>query len=60
MASEAERFAFADVVDAITRKMIRRHPHVFEDASRREEFVRTDLWERIKAEERAERGDDPA
>ncbi len=60
MASEAERFAFADVVDAITHKMIRRHPHVFEDASRREEFMRTDLWDRIKAEERAERGDDPA
>lgn len=60
MASEAERFAFADVVDAITRKMIRRHPHVFEDASRREEFMRTDLWDRIKAEEKAERGDDPA
>jgi len=60
MASEAERFGFADVVDAITRKMIRRHPHVFEDASRREEFMRTDLWDRIKAEEKAERGDDPA
>src|ERR1700681_524991 len=26
MASELERFAFADVADAITRKMIRRHP----------------------------------
>jgi len=60
MASEAERFAFADVVDAITHKMIRRHPHVFEDTSRREEFMSTDLWDRIKAEERAERGDDPA
>jgi len=57
MASEDERFVFADVVDAITRKMIRRHPHVFEDASRREEFVTTDLWDRIKAEEKAERGD---
>ena len=60
MASEEKRFAFADVVDAITRKMIRRHPHVFEDASRREEFMRTDLWDRIKAEEKAERGDNPA
>ena len=34
MASEDQRFGFADVVDAITRKMIRRHPHVFEDPSR--------------------------
>ena len=56
MASEESRFAFADVVDAITRKMIRRHPHVFEDASRREEFMTTDLWDRIKAEEKTERG----
>lgn len=56
MASEEARFGFADVVDAITRKMIRRHPHVFEDTSRREEFLATDLWQRIKAEEKAERG----
>jgi MazG family protein len=55
MASEARRFAFDDVVDAIARKMIRRHPHVFGDASR-EEFLTKDLWRRIKAEEKAERG----
>jgi len=58
MASEDERFDFADVVDAITRKMIRRHPHVFEDPSRKDEFMSTDLWDRIKAEEKAERGDE--
>jgi len=45
------------VVDAITRKMIRRHPHVFEDPSRKDEFLSTDLWDRIKAKEKAERGD---
>lgn len=60
MASEDERFQFADVVDAITRKMIRRHPHVFEDPSRRDEFMSTDLWDRIKAEEKAARGQDAA
>src|SRR5438094_3907268 len=32
MASEARAFTFADVVDAVTDKMIRRHPHVFADA----------------------------
>ena len=53
MASEERRFAFDDVVDAIARKMIRRHPHVFGDASR-EEFLTKDLWHRIKAEERAQ------
>jgi MazG family protein len=56
MASEDERFDFGDVVDAITRKMIRPHPHVFADTSLREQFLTTDLWQRIKAEEKAERG----
>jgi MazG family protein len=55
MASEDARFGFADVVDAITRKMIRRHPHVFADASR-DEFLTGDMWQRIKAEEKVERG----
>ena len=53
MASEDGRFGFADVVDGITRKMIRRHPHVFGDASR-DEFLAEDMWRRIKDEEKAE------
>jgi MazG family protein len=56
MASEQKCFEFADVTDAITQKMIRRHPHVFADPKLRDEFLNTDLWQRIKAEERAERG----
>jgi MazG family protein len=55
MAEEDGRFAFADVVDAITAKMIRRHPHVFEDASLRDGFLGSGTWERIKAEEKAAR-----
>jgi MazG family protein len=58
MASEDERFAFADVVDGITAKMIRRHPHIFEDASLRESFESGGVWERIKTDERAARGGD--
>lgn len=54
MASELKRFDFDDVVDVIARKMIRRHPHVFRDASR-DEFLTKDLWQRIKAEEKAEK-----
>ena len=56
MAEEQNAFAFGDVVEAMTRKMIRRHPHVFADedgnitAGQRQE-----AWERIKAEEKAER-----
>ncbi len=57
MASEQGRFAFADVVHAITEKMIRRHPHVFAEPGRREDFLKTPMWERIKAEERAARGE---
>jgi MazG family protein len=55
MASEERRFAFGDVVDAITRKMVRRHPHVFGNASR-DEFMATDMWGSIKEAEKAERG----
>jgi MazG family protein len=57
MAEEDGRFAFSDVVDSITAKMIRRHPHVFEDAGLRDTFLASGTWERIKAEEKAERGD---
>src|ERR1043165_5618531 len=35
MAEEQNAFGFGDVVEAITRKMIRRHPHVFADAEGR-------------------------
>jgi ATP diphosphatase len=56
MAEEQHAFSFGDVVEAITRKMIRRHPHVFADQDGRltPSGVK-DAWERIKAEEKAER-----
>lgn len=55
MAEEQGSFAFGDVVDAITRKMIRRHPHVFGDAEARSAGMAKGSWNRIKAEEKAER-----
>jgi MazG family protein len=55
MGSEEGRFDFADVADGITRKMIRRHPHVFGGADR-SAFLTDGTWQRIKAEELAERG----
>jgi ATP diphosphatase len=56
MAQEKGVFAFGDVVEAITTKMIRRHPHVFGPgaAQTSQEAVNRD-WDRIKAEEKAER-----
>lgn len=56
MAEEQNAFSFGDVVEAITTKMIRRHPHVFADSSGR--IAASDVkgtWERVKAQEKAER-----
>lgn len=55
MAEEEGRFDFADVVDGITRKMIRRHPHVFADTNLRATFGRS-AWDDMKAKEK---GADP-
>ena len=56
MAEEQGAFDFGDVVKDITAKMVRRHPHVFADAEGRTAEAVEGLWERIKAEERAEQG----
>jgi nucleoside triphosphate diphosphatase len=55
MGEEAGAFAFPDVVEAITTKLIRRHPHVFGDEDARAAGAAKGFWERIKAEEKRER-----
>lgn len=69
MASEQDRFAFAEVVDGLTAKLISRHPHVFPTGDLYdEELARTvdsewvqGNWEERKAEERAVKDDaDPS
>ncbi|RIY01603.1 nucleoside triphosphate pyrophosphohydrolase [Aureimonas flava] len=55
MASEIGLFTFDDVVEGITAKMIRRHPHVFGDVEPRSARSAKGQWERIKAEEKRER-----
>jgi ATP diphosphatase len=55
MAEEVGEFAFPEVVEAITAKMIRRHPHVFGDAEARSAGMAKGMWEKIKAEEKAEK-----
>ena len=55
MSSEAGAFAFADVVEAISSKMIRRHPHVFAGADIKSADAQTVAWEEHKRRERAER-----
>ena len=56
MAQEQQAFDFGDVVEAITAKLIRRHPHVFGDDGSQTPRAVEGLWERIKAEEKAARG----
>ena len=53
MAQEQGAFDFGDVVETLTQKLIRRHPHVFGDARELSPDAVKGLWERIKAEEKA-------
>lgn len=55
MAEEAKAFDFVAVVEVITNKMIRRHPHVFDDDAVRSSGAAKGFWERIKAMERKEK-----
>ena len=67
LAREEGRFDFAQVIDGITRKLVRRHPHVFPDGdlygavdvAKLEEAAIKQRWEAIKAEERAEKAAAP-
>ena len=61
MAEEAGHFRFEDVADAISEKMLRRHPHVFSDADARDAQSQISAWEATKAAERAQKADrDPS
>ena len=55
MAQEQGAFDFGGVVEAITSKMIRRHPHVFGEARDMAPEDVKKLWGEIKASEKAER-----
>jgi nucleoside triphosphate diphosphatase len=58
MAQEQGVFDFADVVEALTAKLLRRHPHVFGNARGLTPKAVEGLWERIKAEERSQKAND--
>jgi len=55
MAEEAGAFAFKDVAETISDKMIRRHPHVFGEDEVESAAHQTSRWEAIKAAERQEK-----
>ena len=57
MAEEEGLFDFGDVVEAVTAKMIRRHPHVFgDDEAKATAAAQKDFWEKLKESERAAGG----
>jgi ATP diphosphatase len=55
MAQEQGAFEFGDVVQTLTEKLVRRHPHVFGDTRDLTPDAVKGLWERIKSEERAQK-----
>jgi nucleoside triphosphate diphosphatase len=57
MAAEAGHFTFADVVEAVCTKMIRRHPHVFGDGNARSKPLAKGFWEDAKSRERSSDAD---
>ncbi len=57
MAEEAGWFGFAQVAQAISEKMVRRHPHVFGEAAARDAGMQASAWEAQKAAERASRAE---
>lgn len=57
IASEAKTFGLADIANAINRKMIHRHPHIFDKENLKDaDGVRTQ-WEDIKEREREAKGE---
>jgi len=59
MASEDGRFSIADSLDAINDKLIRRHPHIFGDATAHTADDVKTRWDQIKSEEKVEQGRTP-
>jgi MazG family protein len=57
MASEEHLFGVGDALDAINRKLVRRHPHIFGDETAATEGDVRRLWSQIKAEEKRAKGD---
>jgi ATP diphosphatase len=60
MAQEQGAFDFADVVESLTAKLLRRHPHVFGEMRGLTPKAVEGLWESIKTAERAKTGSQPS
>ena len=53
MAKEEDLFTIEDVIDELNSKLIRRHPHVFNDGNVKDAKDSLKIWEDVKAEERS-------
>jgi MazG family protein len=56
MAAEEKKFDIGDSLDAVSEKLIRRHPHVFGDGSAKTSDDVKRRWDEIKAEEKKSKG----
>jgi MazG family protein len=56
LTSEAGAFDFADVADAISKKLVSRHPHVFGDAQVADAEAVMKQWVELKRKEKAAKG----
>jgi MazG family protein len=52
IANESGRFKIDNVINEVTEKLIRRHPHVFGESDARDSGAVLKQWERIKHEEK--------
>ncbi len=57
IAEEAGEFSVEDVLEHVSAKLLRRHPHVFGDASAATPADVVKTWNQVKAEERRARGE---
>ena len=55
IAKEAGAFTIDDVIDGISKKMVRRHPHVFGDIEVNSPEEALALWKEIKLQEKAKK-----
>ena len=56
MAAEEDKFGIEDALDAINEKLVRRHPHVFADASAQTAGDVLRQWDQIKSDENKSKG----
>ena len=59
LAAEEGHFTFADSLDAINAKLIRRHPHIFGDETARTGDEVLKLWDAVKATEKRDQHEEP-